>query len=133
MKILVINAGSSSLKYQLFDMDKSEVMAKGTCERIGAGGAVTHKWNGEVFSEERDLPDHGAALERVLSLLTSKEYGVIDSIKEIDAVGHRVAHGGEKIKESTKITESVIRYLEELVPINPLHGPPALAGMKACL
>ena len=134
MKILVINAGSSSLKYQLFNMDNGDVLAKGTCERIAAGGTITHKRpDAENFYEEIDLPDHGAALERVLSLLTSKEYGVIDSVKEIDAVGHRVAHGGEKIKESTKITESVIRYLEELVPINPLHGPPAIAGMKACL
>ena len=134
MKILVINAGSSSLKYQLFNMDNGDVLAKGNCERIAAGGTITHKRpNAENFYEEIDLPDHGAALERVLSLLTSKEYGVIDSVKEIDAVGHRVAHGGEKIKESTRITESVIRYLEELVPINPLHGPPAIAGMKACL
>ena len=134
MKVLVVNAGSSSLKYQLFDTVSGSVLAKGNCERIAAGGTITHKRpNAENFYEEIDLPDHGAALERVLSLLTSKEYGVIDSVKEIDAVGHRVAHGGEKIKESTKITESVIRYLEELVPINPLHGPPAIAGMKACL
>jgi acetate kinase len=109
-------------------------LAKGNCERIAAGGTITHKRPGaENFYEEIDLPDHGAALERVLSLLTSKEYGVIESIEEIDAVGHRVAHGGEKIKESTRITESTIRYLEEIVPINPLHGPPAIAGMKACM
>ena len=134
MRILVLNAGSSSLKYQLFDMDNGDVLAKGNCERIGAGGTVTHKRpEADNFYEEIDLPDHGAALERVLSLLTSKEYGVIESIKEIDAVGHRVAHGGEKIKESTRITESTIKYLEEIVPINPLHGPPAIAGMKACM
>ena len=134
MKILVLNAGSSSLKYQLFDMESGAVQAKGTCERIGAGGTVTHKRSGaEPYFEEIDLPNHGVALERVLSLLTSAEYGVIASVKEIDAVGHRVAHGGEQLKTSTKITESVIKYLESIVPINPLHGPPAIAGMKACL
>ena len=83
MKILVLNAGSSSLKYQLFDMDSSSVLAKGTCERIGAGGTVTHKRSGaEPYFEEIDLPNHGVALERVLSLLTSKEYGVIASVAE---------------------------------------------------
>ena len=133
MKILVLNAGSSSLKYQLFNMDSSEVLAKGTCERIGAGGAITHKRTGsEPFCEEIDLPNHGVALERVLSLLCSAEYGVIASVAEIDAVGHRVAHGGEML-ESSRITESVVKYLETIVPINPLHGPPAIAGIKACL
>ena len=134
MKILVLNAGSSSLKYQLFNMESSEVLAKGLCERIGAGGTVTHKKTGaQPFCEEIELADHGVALSRVLELLCDAEYGVIANIGEIDAVGHRVAHGGEKIKESSKITESVIAYLETIVPINPLHGPPAIAGMKACL
>ncbi len=133
MKILVLNAGSSSLKYQLFDMEKSSVLAKGTCERIGAGGSITHKRTGaEPYAEEIALPDHGVALERVLYLLTSPEHGVVASIEEIDAVGHRVAHGGEQLKESARITESVIAYLETIVPINPLHGPPAIAGIKAC-
>ena len=134
MKILVLNAGSSSLKYQLFDMNTRDVLAKGTCERIGAGGTITHKRpNAEPYFEELDLANHGVALEKVLSLLTSETYGVIASVKEIDAVGHRVAHGGEQLKQSTKITESVIKYLESIVPINPLHGPPAIAGIKACL
>lgn len=133
MKILVLNAGSSSLKYQLFLMESSEVLAKGTCERIGAGGFITHKKGSEAYSEEVDFPNHGVALEKVLSLLCSEEYGVIKSVKEIDAVGHRVAHGGEKLKESSLITESVVKYLETIVPINPLHGPPAIAGIKACL
>ena len=134
MKILVLNAGSSSLKYQLFDMESSDVLAKGTCERIGAGGFITHKRPGaDAYTEEVDFPNHGVALEKVLSLLSSTEYGVIASVKEIDAVGHRVAHGGEKLKESSVITESVIKYLETIVPINPLHGPPAIAGIKACL
>ena len=134
MKSLVLNAGSSSLKYQLFNMDTSEVLAKGTCERIGAGGTITHKKTGsQPFYEEIDFPDHGVALKRALEILASNDYGVISSIDEIDAVGHRVAHGGEMLKESSRITESVIKYLETIVPINPLHGPPAIAGMKACL
>lgn len=134
MKILVLNAGSSSLKYQLFNMDTKEVLAKGLCERIGAGGAITHKRTGAApYSEELDLPDHSTALAKVLDLLTSGEHGVISSIEEIDAVGHRVAHGGEMLKESSLITESVVKYLETIVPINPLHGPPAIAGIKACL
>ncbi len=134
MKILVLNAGSSSLKYQLFNMESSEVLAKGNCERIGAGGTITHKRpDSEPFYEELDLTNHGVALERVLSLLCSEEYGVISSISEIDAVGHRVAHGGEQLKESSIVTESVVKYLETIVPINPLHGPPAISGIKACL
>ncbi len=134
MKILVLNAGSSSLKYQLFNMESSAVLAKGTCERIGAGGTVTHKKTGaEPLFEEIDLKDHGVALARVLDLLTSDEYGVISSIDEIDAVGHRVVHGGEQLKKSTVVTESVIKYLETIIPINPLHGPPAIAGIKACM
>ena len=134
MKILVLNAGSSSLKYQLFAMEDGTVLAKGTCERIGAGGFITHKRpNAENYSEEVDFPDHGKALEKVLSLLCSAEHGVIASVREIDAVGHRVAHGGEMLRESSRITESVVKYLETIVPINPLHGPPAIAGIKACL
>lgn len=134
MEILVLNAGSSSLKYQLFNMDSGKVMAKGTCERIGAGGTITHKRpNEEDFYQEVELENHEKALQKVIELLDSKEYGVIESIAEIDAVGHRVAHGGEQCRESTVVTESVIKYLETIVPINPLHGPPAIAGMKACL
>ena len=133
MKILVLNAGSSSLKYQLFDMDNGNVLAKGTCERIGAGGTITHKRpDAEPFYEELDLANHSAALARVLELLCSKEYGVISSIEEIGAVGHRVAHGGEML-ESAIVTESVIKYLESIVPLNPLHGPPAIAGIKSCV
>ncbi len=134
MKILVLNSGSSSLKYQLFNMETSEVLAKGTCERIGAGGTITHKRSGtQPFYEEPDLKNHEIALERVLELLTSAEHGVISSVKEINAVGHRVVHGGEQIKESSVITESIIKYLETIIPLNPLHGPPAIAGIKACL
>lgn len=133
MKILVLNAGSSSLKYQLFNMESGDVLAKGNCERIGAGGSVTYKKTGdEPYYTETELANHGTALKIVLDLLVSAEHGVVKSIEEIDAVGHRVAHGGEKCKESTRVTESVIKYLETLVPINPLHGPPAISGIKAC-
>ncbi len=134
MKILVLNAGSSSLKYQLFEMESGDILAKGVCERIGAGGTVTHKRPGaDNLDRELDLPNHSVALETVLGLLTSAEHGVIASIKEIDAVGHRVVHGGEQLTKSTRVTESLIRYLETIVPLNPLHGPPAIAGMNACL
>ena len=134
MKILVINSGSSSLKYQLFDMEKASVLAKGTCERIGFGGCVTHKVPGrDNYYIEPDLPSHDTALEIVFNLLTDKEHGVIDNIDELDAVGHRVAHGGEKYKKSSLVDEDLINYLETIVPINPLHGPPAIKGMRACL
>ncbi len=133
MKILVLNAGSSSLKYQLFNMDSGDVLAKGNCERIGAGGSVTYKKTGDApYYEETSLPNHGTALKIVLDLLVSAEHGVLKSIDEIEAVGHRVVHGGEKCKESTRVTESVVKYLETIVPINPLHGPPAISGIKAC-
>lgn len=133
MKILVINAGSSSLKYQLFDMDNGEVLVKGNCERIGAGGTVTHKRpQKEEYTAEVELPSHDEALSVVLSLLVSEEYGVIKSIDEIGAVGHRIAHGGEKFKSSTLIDDETVDYLESIVPINPLHGPPAIKGIRAC-
>ena len=134
MKILVINAGSSSLKYQLFDMENGDVLAKGLCECIGdTMGSVTHKRGDEKYTVEVELPDHEVALSIVLDLLVSAEHGVIESIDEIGAVGHRVAHGGEKFKASTLIDEETIKYLEGIVPINPLHGPPAIKGMKACI
>lgn len=133
MKVLVVNAGSSSLKYQLFDMESGEVLAKGNCERIGAGGTVTHKRPAkEAYFAEVSLPGHDEALALVLQLLVSEEYGVISGIEEIDAVGHRIAHGGEKYKSSALIDDEMINYLETIVPINPLHGPPALKGIRAC-
>lgn len=133
MKILVLNAGSSSLKYRLIDMQTKQTLASGTCERIGAGGSITHKVSGrENYYAEPEFPEHGSALKASLELLTSEKYGVIKSISEIDAVGHRVVHGGERFRESARVTESVIKYLETIVPINPLHGPPAIAGMRAC-
>ena len=133
MKILVINAGSSSLKYQLFDMNDGSVLAKGLCERIGISGAITHKRDGkEDYSMEYDMPTHDEAISLVLELLVSEEYGVIKSAGEIDAVGHRIAHGGEKLKKSCIIGDEELEYLEGIVPINPLHGPPAIKGIRAC-
>ena len=109
MKILVINAGSSSLKYQLFDMETGDVLVKGLCERIGAGGEITHKRPAaESYKTEADFPTHEEALAMVLQLLVSPEHGVINSIDEIGAVGHRIAHGGEKYKQSTPIDDEVM-------------------------
>ena len=113
MKILVINSGSSSLKYQLFDMTTGDVLAKGLCERIGGEvGIITHKRPGfEPYKAEPVLPDHGAALSLVLGIITDKELGVIANIDEIKAVGHRVAHGGEMLKKSSLIGEKELEYL----------------------
>lgn len=133
MKILVVNAGSSSLKYQLFDMDKVAVLAKGNCERIGIDGFVTHKCPGKQdYEENANFPNHRFAIERVLALLTDKELGVIGSVDEISAVGHRFAHGGEKLNKSTVLGDKELEYLESIVGLNPLHGPPAISGLKAC-
>ncbi len=133
MKILVVNAGSSSLKYQLFDMDDGKVLAKGNCERIGIDGLITHKRpKAEDYKSEASLPDHRAAIKLVLSLLTDEKLGVLKSVEEIDAVGHRVAHGGEKLRKSSVLGDEEIKYLETIVELNPLHGPPAISGFKAC-
>ena len=133
MKILVVNAGSSSLKYQLFDMETNDVLAKGLCERIGIDGIVTHKRPGAPdYKANADFPDHKAAIECVLALLTDKEKGVIASVEEIPAVGHRFAHGGEKLRTSSVLGDQEMEYLESIVGLNPLHGPPAISGFKAC-
>lgn len=133
MKILVVNAGSSSLKYQLFDMNDESVLAKGLCERIGIDGIVTHKRPDKPdYKAEVNFPDHKAAIECVLSLLTDKDKGVMESVDEIAAVGHRFAHGGEKLKASTVLGDKEMEYLESIVGLNPLHGPPAISGLKAC-
>ncbi len=134
MKVLVINAGSSSLKHQLFEMPEGKVLAKGLCECIGIeGGTITHKRPGqENYKVETNLDNHETALAWVLKLLTDAEVGVIADISEIEAVGHRVAHGGEKLQQSCLIDDEVIKYLHSIVGINPLHGPPAIAGMEGC-
>ncbi len=135
MKILVINAGSSSLKYSLYDMDTGDVVAKGGCEKIGVEGSlgiITHKRPGEdKYVIEKPLPNHNTALEAVLALLTDPTLGVVASVSEIGAVGHRVVHGGETLSVNV-VDDKVMKTLDELVPINPLHAPPAIAAINAC-
>ena len=134
MNVLVINAGSSSLKYQLFDMSTETVAAKGICERIGIGGKLKHTpMNGKPeFKEEIDLPTHAEALNAVIDKLISKEYGVISSLTEIGAIGHRVLHGGQKFSQSVLIDDKVIDAITECIPLGPLHNPANLMGIKAC-
>ncbi|MBQ2720983.1 MAG: acetate kinase [Clostridia bacterium] len=134
MKILVINAGSSSVKYQLFDMENETVLAKGICERIGIeGGAFKHKVPGrEDFKLSVDMKNHSEAIKLVVDTLVSKENGVIESMKEIDAVGHRVLHGGEKFSGSVVINEDVIKAIEDCCELGPLHNPHNLTGIHAC-
>ena len=135
MKILVINAGSSSLKYQLFDMDTEQVMAKGLCERIGIDGHLKHTplvGGKPVFSENIPMPTHSEAIAAVIDKLTSPEYGVVSSMKEIDAVGHRVVHGGEKFANSVKIDDAVMAAIDECTPFAPLHNPANITGINAC-
>ena len=133
MKILVLNCGSSSIKYQLIDMDNNaKVMAKGLLERIGLEmGEFTHKYNGEKHYEQLPIPDHTAGIKIVLNALTDAKMGVISDLKEIDAVGHRVAHGGEAFPQSAVISDAVIAEIEKLRDIAPLHIPGSLAGIHA--
>ena len=135
MKILVVNAGSSSMKYQLFDMTDGSVLAKGICEKLGVSadsGSITHKRaSGEKYEKETPIPDHDAAIKLVLDTLTDEKVGVIKDTAEISAVGHRFVHGG-KIKESTVMTDDVLEYIKSIIPINPLHGPASLKGVDAC-
>ncbi len=133
MKILVINAGSSSLKYQLFDMEKETVLAKGNCQKIGIKGSfITHKYGSNSTKIEMELKNHNEAMQKVLSLLTSGEFGVIKSLNEISAVGHRVLHGGEIYKDSVLVTDEVMKNLELLKPLGPLHMPANISGIVAC-
>ena len=135
MKILVINAGSSSLKYQLIDMETEHLLAKGLCERIGIDGHLKHTpliGGKPVFDEDLPMPTHSEAIAAVIDKLTSAEYGVVTSMKEIDAVGHRVVHGGEKFACSVKIDDAVMTALEECTPFAPLHNPANITGINAC-
>ncbi|MTI67577.1 MAG: acetate kinase [Firmicutes bacterium] len=134
MKILVINCGSSSLKYQLIDMENEEVLAKGLGERIGIEGSkVVHKPSGnDKVVIEKPMKNHKVALEIVLNALVDKEHGIIDSMDEINAVGHRVVHGGEKFADSVKIDQNVMDAIEECADLAPLHNPPNMMGIEAC-
>ena len=134
MKILVINAGSSSLKYQLIDMENESLLAKGLCERIGIDGRLTHKpQNGKpVYEADVPFPTHKEAIEAVLEKLTSKEYGVVETMAEIGAVGHRVLHGGIEFTESCVVDDACEAAIKKCFPLGPLHNPANLLGIKAC-
>ena len=133
MKVLVINCGSSSLKYQLIDSRSEEVLAAGLCERIGIDGRMTHTpSSGNTVVKNDPLPDHGAAIQAVLSALTDKAHGVISSLGEIGAVGHRLVHGGEKFAASVIINDEVIAEVEACNDLAPLHIPANLIGVRAC-
>ena len=136
LKILVVNAGSSSLKYQLIDMENESVLAKGNCEQIGTESTFTHKVPADETKNIKALPmemqDHAAALKIVLDTLVDGEHGVIGSVKEIDAVGHRVLHGGEKFSGSVLVDDNVEEAIKECFDLGPLHNPANLTGIKAC-
>lgn len=133
MKILVINCGSSSLKYQLMDMDGEKVLAKGLCERIGIPGSrMKHEVPGrEEYIVEQDMPDHSVAVKLVFDALTG-EHGVVKSVDEISAIGHRVLHGGNKFTESIVVNEEVKKVIRECFDLGPLHNPANLMGIEAC-
>lgn len=133
MKILVLNTGSSSLKYQVIDMDTENVIVKGYFERIGQPNSfLTHKVNGEKHKFEIETKDHESAISFVLNKLTNKHYGVIKSLDELNGIGHRVVHGGERFSDSVLITNEVIKEIENASDLAPLHNPAAVLGIRAC-
>ena len=133
MNVLVINCGSSSLKYQLINSDTEEVMAKGLCERIGLDGRLTYQKAGEEKEEsEAPMPTHKEAIQLVLDALVNEKTGAIGSLKEVNAVGHRIVHGGEKFASSAIITEEMLKAVEECNDLAPLHNPANLIGINAC-
>ena len=133
MKILVLNCGSSSLKYQLMDMTDESVMAKGNYERIGQNNSfLTHKVNGEKYVIEQAVPTHDEAIKIVIDQLLNEDYGVIKSLDEIDGIGHRIVHGGEKFSKSVIVTDEVIEGIRECADLAPVHNPGALMGIEAC-
>ena len=133
MKILVINCGSSSLKYQVIDSDTEHVLAKGLCERIGIDGRLTYQPTGQdKIKYDAPMPAHRQAVELVLKQLTDPETGILKSVDEIQAVGHRMVHGGEKFACSTLLTDEVLKTVESCNDLAPLHNPPTLVGVAAC-
>ena len=134
MKILVINAGSSSMKYQLIDMTDESVLAKGNCERIGIDGHFKHSTgDGRVFETDVTMTNHTEAFVQIKNALISEEYGVIKSLDEVSAVGHRIVQGGSLFRESVIVTEDVIKGIESLIPLAPLHNAAHVQGIRACL
>lgn len=133
MKILVLNSGSSSLKYQVIDTETGEMLVKGYYERIGQVGAfLTHKVNGEKHHFEHPAKNHEKAIQFVMQRLTSDHYGVFKSLDELDAIGHRVVHGGEQFKDAVLITDKVIQEIKNNEMLAPLHNPAAILGIEAC-
>lgn len=132
MQILVVNCGSSSLKFQLIDSETEAVSASGLCERIGLDGALIYKKGEEKFEKEMDLPNHEVAIKKVLDTLLDEKIGVLKSLTEINAVGHRLVHGGEKFSSSVVITEEVIKEIESCNDLAPLHNPANILGVRAC-
>ena len=132
MNVLVINAGSSSLKYQLMNPETGDVSAKGLCERIYIDGRLTHKVGDNKVVKDIAMPSHSEAIQAVLEILVDPEHGVIKSTDEIDAVGHRVLHGGMEFSDSCIIDDSVIKAIEKCIPLGPLHNPANLMGIRAC-
>ncbi len=134
MKIFVVNAGSSSLKYQLIDMENEQVLAKGLCERIGVTGGITHKAaDGRVYSAETAMPTHTEAFEAVVYALTKSEAKVIDSFDEVSAIGHRIVQGGSIFKGSCLITPKALQDIDDLGALAPLHNPAHVLAIKACI
>ncbi len=133
MNVLVINCGSSSLKFQLINSESEQVLAKGLCERIGIDGSLTYQpAGGEKVKSQKAMPTHTEAIQFVIDALTDAETGVVKSLDEIGAVGHRVVHGGEKFAQSVVITEEVKKAIEECNDLAPLHNPANLIGINAC-
>ena len=133
MNILVINCGSSSLKYQLIDSESESVLAKGLCERIGIDGRLVYQKTGlDKEITETDMPTHKQAIQLVIEALINDKTGAIKSLEEIDAVGHRVVHGGEKFASSVVLTDEVLKTIEECNDLAPLHNPANLIGVAAC-
>ena len=135
MKILVLNCGSSSLKYQLIDMNGEEVLAKGLVERIGIEGSrIKHTKEGrDSVTHEVPFPDHSEAIKYVLKILVDPEEGVLESLDELGGTGHRIVHGGEKFTTSVLVTPEVLKGIEEVIPLAPLHNPANLQGLKAAM
>ena len=132
MNVLVINAGSSSLKYQLMNPETGDVSAKGLCERIGIDGRLTHKVGDKKVVKDIPMPSHSEAISATLAILVDEVDGVIKSVDEIDAVGHRVLHGGMEFSDSCIINDEVIAAIEKCIPLGPLHNPANLMGIRAC-
>ncbi|MCI9080666.1 MAG: acetate kinase [Lachnospiraceae bacterium] len=132
MNILVVNCGSSSLKFQLVDSETEQVKASGNCERIGLDGKIVYKSGGKKTETKSSLPDHAVAISKVLDMLTDAKDGVINSLDEIHAIGHRLVHGGEKFSSSVVIDEDIIKEIETCNDLAPLHNPANILGIRAC-